>query len=186
MLSSLSSWLGRVSTGKTALAATVVFLLFMVFVLPQQAAKAEAVSGRVGSPDTSFLYSAQDLYRFAEAYGDTGRGAYVQARLTFDVAFPLVYTSFLATAISWLTGRSFRAESLWQRANLVPLGGMLFDFLENLATSLVMVRFPQTTPVVDALAPIFTLIKWVLVSASFILLVLGALAGAARLVGARR
>ena len=57
--------------------------------------------------------------------------------------------------------------------NLVPLLGMLFDYLENLATSLVMARFPARTLIIDFLAPIFTLLKWGLISTSFVLLVLG-------------
>lgn len=186
MFSSISSWLGRASTGRVALLATVVFLLFTALVLPRQAEEADAVSGGAGSPDTSLFYTAQDLYRMAEAYGEAGRGAYVRARWTFDAVFPLVYAFFLITAISWLSRYSFRIDGLWQRANLIPLGAMLFDYLENSATSVVMFRYPESTPPVDVLAPVLTLVKWILVSASFILLVLVALAGAARFVGARR
>ena len=185
MLLRLSSWIDRVSTGRVTLAALALFLLFMILVLPRQAASAQAAAGGAGSPDTSLLYTTQDLYRFAESYGETGIQAYVQARITFDVVFPLVYGFFLVTALSWLYARSFRAVSRWQQANLVPLVAVLFDFLENLATSLVMLRYPQPTPVVDSLAPAFTLVKWLLVSGSFALLLLGVLAGAARLFGAR-
>lgn len=60
-------------------------------------------------------------------------------------------------------------------ANLAPLLGMVFDFLENSAASLVLARYPQQTPVVDALAPAFTFIKWVFVGGSFFLLCLGLL-----------
>jgi hypothetical protein len=47
---------------------------------------------------------------------------------------------------------------------------MIFDLLENTATSLVMGRYPAQTPVIDWLAPVFTLVKWVFVNGSFILL----------------
>ena len=178
----ISDGLHRVSTGWVALAAMVIFLLFTALVLPRQS---EAGAGDVGSPDTSFTYSRDELYRMAEAYGAQGRAAYVRARLTFDVIWPIVYTLFLSTAISWLYGRAFQPGSPWRRANLAPVLGALFDYLENLSTSVVMVRFPDRTPVVDTLAPIFTLVKWIFVGGSFVLLFIGLVANAWRWIRTR-
>lgn len=169
----ISDWLRRVSTGWVALAALVIFLLFTALVLPQQATKAEQETGGADSPDTSFFYAPDDLYRMAKAYGEPGRQAYIRARFTFDLVWPLVYTLFLVTAISWVFGRAFAPDSRWQRANLAPLLGALFDYLENLSTSLVMLRYPAQTAVVDLLAPVFTALKWGLLGASFLLLIAG-------------
>jgi hypothetical protein len=155
------------------LKALVFFLLFTGLVLPNQAARSEAETGDVGSPDTSLFYAPEDLYQWAEAYGAEGRAAYIRARLTFDVLWPLVYTVFLGTAISWVYGRAFPAESRWQRLNLVPVLGALLDYLENLATSIVMGRYPRQTPGIDVLAPVFTLVKWILVGGSFGVLLVG-------------
>ena len=52
---------------------------------------------------------------------------------------------------------------------------MLFDYLENISTSLVMFRYPQQTPLIDFLAPIFTMLKWVLITSSFFILIVGVL-----------
>lgn len=169
----ISDWLRRVSTGWVALAALLIFLLFTALVLPQQATKAEQETGSAESPDTSFFYAPGDLYRIAESYGEQGRQAYVRARFTFDLVWPLVYTFFLVTAISWVFGQAFVPDSRWQRANLAPLLGALFDYLENLSTSLVMLRYPAQTAVVDLLAPLFTALKWGLLGASFALLLGG-------------
>jgi len=176
MVKRISRRLQQASVGWVTLVALMIFVLFTTLVLPAQAAEANANSGGAGSPDTSFFYSPADLYRYAEAYGEAGRQAYVRARFTFDLVWPLVYAFFLVTAISWLFSWAFPAQSLWQRANLVPLLGLLFDYLENLATSLVMLRYPQTTPVVDVLAPVFTGLKWVFVFGSFVLLIAGVIA----------
>jgi hypothetical protein len=174
----ISDWIRRTSTGWVALAALAIFLLFTALVLPQQAANSEQETGSAVSPDTSFFYSPADLYRIAESYGEEGRQAYVRARFTFDLVWPLVYTLFLATAISWVFGKAFAADSPWQRANLLPLVAALFDYLENLSTSLVMIRYPAQTPVVDLLAPFFTALKWGSLGLSFVLL-LGGIAVAA-------
>jgi hypothetical protein len=145
-------------------------------VLPQQACKAAQEIGGADSPDTSFFYAPADLYRMAEAYGEPGRQAYIRARFTFDLVWPLVYTLFLATAISWLFGRAFAPDSRWQRANLAPLLGALCDVLENLSTSLVMLRYPAQTAVADLLAPVSTALKWGFLGASFLLLFAGIVA----------
>jgi hypothetical protein len=169
----ISGWLDRVSEGWVALVALVIFLLFTALVLPDQAARAEAYSAEAGSPDSSFWYSSGELYQFAEAYGEQGRRAYVRARFTFDVAWPLVYTFFLTTAISWVYARTFSPGSWPRRANLVPVVGMGFDFLENISTSLVMSRYPAPTPGAVQLAPIFTTVKWIFVNGSFVVLLVG-------------
>jgi len=102
----ISEWINKISSGWVALACLVIFLLFTALVLPSQAAGAEAYSGNIGSPDTSFYYSSEALYEFAEAYGSQGRSTYIRARLTFDVVWPLVYLAFLGTAISWIFQKS--------------------------------------------------------------------------------
>jgi len=176
----ISDWLRSVSKSWVALSALLVFLLFSALVLPQQATKAEQETGSADSPDTSFFYSPAKLYQIAEAYGEQGRQAYIRARFTFDLIWPLVYTVFLTTAISWVFGRAFAPESRWQRANLAPLLGALFDYLENLSTSLVMLRYPDQTVVVDLLATVFTVLKWSLLGASLVLLVGGIVVAAWR------
>jgi len=173
MLTRLSGWIQRVSKGWVALTALVVFLLFTALVLPQQSSKAGTEVRAAGSPDLSFFYTAGDLDRMAEAYGQAGRQAYLQARFTFDLIWPVVYTVFLCTAISWVYRRAFDPHSPWQRSNLVPVFAILFDYLENITTSLVMWQFPNRMPLIATLAPVFTMGKWILVTGSILLLLIG-------------
>ncbi len=173
MIKQISEWMRGVSKGWVALVALIVFLLFTALVLPQQASKSEQETGSAVSPDTSFFYAPADLYAIAESYGEEGREAYIRARFTFDLVWPLVYALFLATAISWVFGKAFASGSPWQRSNLLPLVAALFDYLENLSTSLVMLRYPAQTPVVDLLAPLFTALKWGSLGLSFVLLTVG-------------
>jgi hypothetical protein len=175
-LKKLSAKLHKISTGWVTLAGLLIILLFSVLVLPGQSQKAEQVSAGAGSPDTSFFYSPDDLYQMAEAYGEQGRTSYVQARFTFDLIFPIVYTFFLVTSLSWLFGKAFPASSRWQLANLIPLLGMLCDYLENILASFVMYRYPAPAGIAATLAPVFTLLKWGFIGLSFALLGIGILA----------
>jgi hypothetical protein len=174
MLTRLSDWIHRISKGWVALTALVVFLLFTALVLPDQSSKASTEVKAAGSPDMSFFYTTSDLDRMADAYGQAGREAYIRARFTFDLIWPVVYTVFLCTTISWVYRKAFALGSLWQRMNLVPVFAILFDYLENITTSLVMLQFPNRLPLVATLAPVFTMGKWILVTASIVLLSVGA------------
>lgn len=171
MLTKLSLWLLKISTPLLALICLALFLVFSALVLPDQTVNAETYSYELGSPDTSLFYTAADLYRMAEGCGAHGRAAYIRARFTFDLIFPLVYTAFLVTAISLLTKTSNLSGPLWARINLLPIAGMVFDFLENISASIVISRYPHRTAVIDSLAGIFTLFKWVFLVASFLVLV---------------
>jgi hypothetical protein len=173
MIKHFSMWLYRVSTGRIALFSLIVFVLFTALVLPGQTAAADTYSEGVSSPDLSFYYTSQDLYAMAEAYGEEGRAAYIQARFTFDLIFPILYTLFLTTAISWLFVRAISPYSWLRITNVVPILGMIFDYLENLSTSVVMGRYPAKTAVIDSLAPFFTLLKWVFIGGAFVLFITG-------------
>jgi len=168
----ISDWINTISSGWVALICLAIFLLFSALILPNQAEAANVYSGEVGSPDTSFFYSAEELYQFAEAYGSKGRSDYVRAQLTFDVVWPLVYLVFLTTAISWATQKYGKMGRFWQRLNLVPVFGLLFDYLENGAAAVVMARYPETTPLLPTLAGILTALKWIFIGGSFAILVL--------------
>jgi hypothetical protein len=172
----LSRTLQNASSGWVALLALLMFLVFTATVLPDQARQADEAAAGADSPDMMLWYTPSDLYEMAETYGPEGRQAYIRARFTFDVAWPLVYGFFLVTAISWLFGKGFAKDSPWQLANLVPLAAMALDFLENISTSIVMARYPAETPLIAALAPLFTLLKWVLVGGSMLLVVVGVVA----------
>jgi len=172
MLKTLSVKLYQLSSGLVTILAFVIFAIVVVFILPEQAKRAEAVSGGADAPDMSFFYTSEDLYYMAEAYGAEGRSAYVRARFTFDLIFPLSYFFFLATSISWaMKHANSDVNSRWRLLNLFPVFGVIFDYLENISTSIVMVNYPQPMFLFDTLAPSFTLIKWFFVNGSFVILV---------------
>lgn len=158
------------------------FLLFMLTVLPGMAVRTEEMTGSTVSPDTSFLYTAHDLYEMAEAYGAAGRAFYISTRFTFDIIWPLVYLLFL-TAVITAVFRPLDRGSPWRKANLLPWGGVVFDFLENIGASVVMYRYPLHSPLVAELTPVFTFVKWLLIAASVAAILLGIML---RLFGAHR
>ena len=72
-----------------------IFVLFTALVLPGRSTRAQVETRAAGSPDMSFFYTSDELYQMAEAYGQAGREAYIRARFTFDLIWPLVYACSL-------------------------------------------------------------------------------------------
>jgi hypothetical protein len=165
----ISNWMQSISSTWLMAATTMIMIGFMVFVLPAQSETADQISGGAGSPDLSFYYSPEVIYRFAEAYGPEGRQAYIRARWSFDLIFPMVYASFLGVGISWLFQQLPNWPETWKYANLLPVMGCIFDILENSGTSLVMASYPAHQPVWSILASISTPVKWSFVTSSFLI-----------------
>ena len=168
LVSTASGWAALVSVG--------VFVVFTALVLPPQAARAREYAGEAGSPDSSFWYTPDQLMAWADAYGAEGRSAYVTARLTFDVVWPLVYTAMLVLVLGWLLGRATFPGSTARLALLLPLAAFLFDYAENFCAAVVMARYPEATPVLAWLAPIFTAGKWTTLSLAFLAVTVAAVA----------
>jgi hypothetical protein len=169
----LSQFLYRFSSGWVVLAALAVLLVFCVLTMPAETALTDIFSHGLGSPDTLFYYNSQQLVHMAEVYGESGRAAFLNQRWTFDLAFPLIYTFFFLTSISFLFSTSAKDFSRLPLVNLIPLMAFLFDLAENSATSAVMAEYPRLTPWIQMLATLFTPLKWIFVAICAILLLAG-------------
>jgi len=164
----LSTWLIKTSKSWVMMLTLLIMVLFMIFVLPSQAASAEENAGGSISPDTTFFYGSEDLIQAAKEYGDEGRQAYIQARWTFDLVFPLVYISFLVAGISWFYQNLENSIEWIGFTNLLPLAAGVFDYLENIGASLVMASYPMRLSGLALVTSIFSGVKWILVGASFL------------------
>ncbi len=173
-LAKLSAWCYRVVKLPALILSALIFILFMVLVLPGMAGQLEDITGVSVSPDTSFYYSAEDLFQMAEAYGEDGRAYYIYSRFTFDIVWPAVYLAFLVTSLTFVF-RYLPPANPFRQVNLLPILGAFFDLLENSAVSLVMYRYPLSTPLIASLAPLFTALKWIFIFLSFLALAAGLL-----------
>lgn len=164
----LSDILQKIASRRVLSFFTVLFILTMV-VLPS-IQKSSSEESR--SPDMSFIYTVEELYEIAESYGAVGRNNYIFMRFTFDLVFPLIYGGFLISSIGWLynTDRLLNWRDL---VVLLPCGALIFDYLENVSTSIVMWFYPARVDFVGFLATVFTPVKWVLVSLAFLALIPG-------------
>lgn len=122
-------------------------------------------------PDNVLIYHKEDLYKWAEAYGQTGRRNYIILRFTYDAVFPLFYGFFLFVFIGYFLINL--NENLFLLA-YIPIVGMSLDYIENIVISILMYRYPKQTRYLDHIAPYISFFKRSLILLSFLfLLILG-------------
>jgi hypothetical protein len=147
---------------------TVIFILTIAALPSIQESSSEASR----SPDMSFFYTVEELYEIAESYGAEGRNNYIFMRFTFDLVFPLIYGGFLISSLGWLYYTD-RLLNWRDRVVLLPFGAVIFDYLENVSTSIVMWFYPARVDFFGFLATVFTPVKWGLLSLAFLVLIPG-------------
>ncbi len=118
-----------------------IFLIFVFFVLPAESTKSLAL-GLEMSPDTSIFYTASKLYDIALSYGIEGRSFYIHQRFTFDLIWPIAYGTFLfVTSVYFF--KKINLSKPFHKLLWLPIIAVIFDYLENMMTALVMFRFPE-------------------------------------------
>jgi hypothetical protein len=154
--------------------ASLIFLFFIVLILPKATAATEENLGEIRLPDTRFYYTQADLYQITEEIGQEGRSYYVRQRITFDLLWPIVYAWFLYTGLllvfSFSTNPALTKGPLW-----LPILALVFDYLENGLTSTIMLLYPTRIDGIAKWVPMTTMLKWIFIALSFIALVGGLL-----------
>lgn len=173
MLTKLSNTLRKYANGWLVLFFLAGEMFFNAVILPNQQAKIEAGSGGTGPIDLLFFYTPEQVYKMVESYGETGRTSYRLFELTGDIIYPIVYTLFFALAITWLFQRGFPSNSTMHQYNAVPFGAWLFDLFENLSIVAMLSVFPSTPAALAWMATVFTMLKWLFVALTALLLLYG-------------
>ncbi len=155
-LERLHSW----ATRRNILLLLAVFLVINAGILPILGARLETLSGGVGPLDLRPAYSPAEAYTSLAAYGDAGRRLYLTIELTIDLLYPLVYGLFFALTIVFCLRQALPAEHVLQRAALLPLVGMLADFVENAGIAWLLLNYPNRLDGLAALTSTVTTIKW--------------------------
>lgn len=161
VIKKLASW-------KVCLIFTGLFLVYLFFILPNEAQRSSLVTGGLASPDTKFMYSTEFLSDLISEYSPEARADYVRAKIRFDILWPLVYGIWLTSVLGLIAKRLKRFRILpW-----LPMAAVIFDYLENLVISIAMLTFPNMPSIVVNSAPVLTMLKWGALNGSIVLAVL--------------
>lgn len=124
--------------------------------------------------DLKLWYSASEARELISSYGPEGRTAYIKGTLALDYFYPIVYALLLAFILYRL--------SAWLILTKLPFAILLFDYLENTAILILLYRYPREGEYLASAAGWFTLLKWVFVALSAILILIFLFKKIARLI----
>jgi hypothetical protein len=144
-------------------AAAILLVLFLVAVLPGESARAARTTPEGASYDLSLFYTPAEAFEKAAAHSVEGRFAYIAARWSFDLAFPLVYGLFAFTGWTFALARLGSRAAELRGLAFVALLGPVLDFVENIAATVIMASVPARPPGWGIAASLATPLKWVFV-----------------------
>lgn len=169
--------LNKIHQFATARNLLIVWILYFIMaggVMSTMAKKMEAIAGPIGPIDLVIpTYSPQTAHDMIAAYGAEGRALYRTIELTADVVYPIIYGLAFALLLAFLW-TNISPKNVWARQlPLLAFLAVLFDLLENAAIVTLLSVYPAQPDSVALMAGFFSLMKWGLVFANLIGIVVG-------------
>ncbi len=139
-----------------------IVLLFQFLWFPQFLPKGE----HAVMIDTEMAYNAEDAYEIIGNYTGNMRQRYILGEITLDLVFPVIYTFLFSFLIFFLYKNATLA--------LFPFLQMIFDYLENTGIVIMLSAWPEKIMWLATATSIFSMVKWVLVGMTSLIVLLGA------------
>lgn len=134
----------------------VLFLLFVVIMLPTMAIWLKQLTGNFDTPDTIITFTINDYYVMKQNFGLLGSKIYVLQRFTFDLLWPIIYVCFI-----WvLNGRFTKYFKINDVIFFIPVIAFVLDLLENIIASIFFLQ--GVHEVFLYVLMVATTLKWVL------------------------
>lgn len=159
MLAALSTLFYRISSWKTLLLAIVINIPFSTYFLRNFEASINEQAGQpIGLIDALVGNDPARIAEMIGEYGAEGRAIYIRDELMLDIIYPFIYT--LALSISLTLLFRHRKYTSFRLVNVLPVGILVFDLLENACIVYLLKTYPVTSPVVTAFCSLLTNLKW--------------------------
>lgn len=155
---------------KGLIVTTIIFGLFITLVLPYFSNLTTRITNSNFSPDTGFFYSPDTFYANMELYGKEGRNFYVLMRWTFDIVWPIVYTSFFLSILVFFT--NIYEGKTKQKILYMPFLAVGFDFIENILATINVSIYPSKSIATIILMQISSTLKWIVILCTSILIII--------------
>jgi len=126
--------------------------------------------------DLQFFYTPQRAYEIIGMYSPQLRHTAAIARLTLDIIYPLTYGMMLALLLVITFRRAFTPNPFADWALFLPIGGVLFDYLENFGIATMFFSYPKEYAFLARITGFLTATKWSLIGISFLLALFGGVA----------
>jgi len=123
--------------------------------------------------DMRFGYSPGEAHEALTAFGPGGRQAYLRMLWLADSLYPLIYGMLLILTASFFLHRGLRPGSPFRLFNLAAIDAVLFDLIENIGITGLLLRYPDAPASLARLASVAGILKWLAVAISLAFIVIG-------------
>ncbi len=120
-------------------------------------------------------YSFDYAKELLESIGPVGREFYLTRQLPIDFIYPGLFSVTYTLMLIWLFGKRFDRESRIFWLALIPALAGTFDYLENIGIILMLKSFPNIIPSVVQVSSLFSIVKSIMTTVFYILLLFGLL-----------
>jgi len=168
MLHRLTQSILRNASPRLALLLLVAMLPFVFIFFPMRHSRLESIAGyplRVF--DTRLSYTPSQVSELASDISESGRQLYAVTEVTLDLAFPLLYTTWLSVLLALSLPKAWPSWPGAEHFILLPFLGLLGDLAENICLSMLMWAYPLIPPWLVILSNLASQVKWGAGLASF-------------------
>lgn len=124
--------LQHISNWKLILPLFILFALFTFYIFPEYQERINNLAGETIQPlDTRLSYSTEEVKLLFDKLTEEGRNIYLFITGKIDMIYPLIYGLLFTLLLANLLKKLTRPGSKIILVSLLPLVGMLFDYLEN-------------------------------------------------------
>jgi hypothetical protein len=147
----------------------IVYLTILFYSIPKVVTSAPEMKLFDVSPSG---YTTEYAISLLNAVGPEGRNLYLSLQLPLDFIYPGLFIVSYSLLFAWLLKKSYDLKSKVYYALYLPILAGLFDYTENVLIIMMLKTYPDLGSGLVAVASLATIIKSVLSSVFFILLVL--------------
>jgi hypothetical protein len=120
-------------------------------------------------------YSVKYANSLLAALGRDGRDAYLYTQLPFDMLYPGLFGITYCLILAYVLVQLGKFDSMLFWLCLLPVGGGMFDYLENFGIIAMLTTYPAAPPIITQVASTFTVLKSSFTTVYFIVLVMSLL-----------
>lgn len=167
----LKEWIYRNVNGKKVLLMLIGTNLLCGYMLLISIPKVLTFSGGMKIPDMMPTgYDPEYIFKLFEKLGEKGRDTYLYEQIPVDLFYPFFFGITYCLLIAYLLQRLQLLKSEPYYLCLLPLMGGFFDYMENFGIIHMLVDYPVVSISIIQTAAFFTVIKSLLSSICFILI----------------
>lgn len=131
-------------------------------------------------------YNSAYIQSLFEALGKEGRHAYLYYQLPLDMFYPLFYSISFVLMIAYFLKKLNKFNSALFYLCFLPIIGGITDYLENIGILSMLKTYPQMSESLMTSMNIFTIIKSMAVTATFLIIIIQLIALGIKTIRQRR